>query len=171
MIFTSKMAKERAQKHARSSEHSLQTEHLFFLNLADPSSILRSEEHNFSLCKCTAPRKSTRLVRVTHVRTHARDATIRGNATIRHPLSATHENSQTFWRLFVWPGCTLQQANSPSMMSGALCWSNIKLKNIIGNYELLHYLFHLILIKCFENNIEYYQKQLYKFKLIIKLAN
>lgn len=38
------------------------------------------------------------------------------------------------------------------MMSGALCWSNIKLKNIIGNYELLLYQFHLILIKCFENN-------------------
>lgn len=142
MIFTSKMAKEQAQKHARSSKHSLQAEHLFFLNLADPSSILRSEDHNFLLCKRTAPRKSTRLVRVTHVRTHARDATIRGNATIRHYQPDTREfaNFLTPFRL-VWVYST-QQANSPSTVSGALRWSNTKLENITGNKELLFYQFY-----------------------------
>lgn len=92
MIFTSKMAREQARrKHARSpgcGPTTLQAEERFFLNLPDPSSILTTNTETIEISLGTPrasapllrartphPGKCTRLVRVTHVRRHARDTT------------------------------------------------------------------------------------------------
>lgn len=125
-------------------EHSVQAEHLFFLNLADPSGILRDPRITLFFRCANAPHPGK--VHASYVsRTYAHTRETRQPAATQQ--YGTHRQSRhtgefanflTPFRLS-WLASILRQPSSLSMTGSALCRPTYKLFNITGNCALLLY--------------------------------